>query len=333
MAAPQFSAAKAGQRYTDPITGDVYVSGNRGTWTQIASGNRGVSSPNSNPTTTSTTQQSGGQNFQYGGWYWKPELGRAQRWFNGVWTDGEEPKAQASQQSQSSSSTTKTVAQQVQDLLKEQENQVNERMNFVRQFLKDNPFAFDEAQAKQLADAKFRPYYEQELADFVEPLKEKISRTTEDRDRMLGELVRRRELGTTQKTRDIEAGLNKAREGFAGRGLLGSGSADREANVQEIKGNENLQDFITQGKFTEQTTQDQANRDIADFNTDINKKNRDIFGSGRAYDTAVTGEVEKQRGTNIGQNAIRAEDAFTQRFGTGYVNNQRVSELAKSFLA
>lgn len=41
--------------------------------------------------------------MQYGGWYDNPATGRNQRWFNGVWTDGEEPNK--SQPSNSGDST------------------------------------------------------------------------------------------------------------------------------------------------------------------------------------------------------------------------------------
>ena len=41
--------------------------------------------------------------MQYGGWYNNPATGRNQRWFNGVWTDGEEPNK--SQPSNSGDST------------------------------------------------------------------------------------------------------------------------------------------------------------------------------------------------------------------------------------
>ncbi len=49
---------------------------------------------------------------QWGGWYWQPELGRAQRWWNGVWTDGEEPGGQQQQSSGSSGGMDKAVYDQ-----------------------------------------------------------------------------------------------------------------------------------------------------------------------------------------------------------------------------
>lgn len=41
----------------------------------------------------SVAQSGSSKNYEYGGWYDNPETGKNQRWFNGVWTNGEEPNA------------------------------------------------------------------------------------------------------------------------------------------------------------------------------------------------------------------------------------------------
>lgn len=79
--------------------------------------------------------------MQYGGWYDNPATGRNQRWFNGVWTDGDEP----GKSSGGSSSGGKSGGNQPGFTLPQ--------------------FSFNYDQAEADALAKLTPYYEQKLKE------------------------------------------------------------------------------------------------------------------------------------------------------------------------
>lgn len=89
--------------------------------------------------------------MQYGGWYNNPETGRNQRWWNGVWTDGEEPGAASSPGGQATSSVA--------------------------------PFDFNYEEAAKEAYGELGPYYDRLLKESQGDLNLAISRLTEDYDR------------------------------------------------------------------------------------------------------------------------------------------------------
>lgn len=250
------------------------------------------------------------------------------------------PGSAGSSSSGSSGQTTQKTStapatKSAEELIREQEERtkklIQEQFDFLKGYLEKNPFAFDEALVREASSEKYRGYYEEVLQDFVEPLQDKITRSTEDQTRILDELVRRRDLGETQKLREIEEGLEKSRQGFAGRGLFGSGLEKRATGVEEIKGNENLQDFLAKSKFEEDTTSIAGQRERADFQTDIEKKQRDVFGQGREYDTAVAKEVQEQKKTQAAKYSISAEEAYRSRFGTPYVGGNS-SQYASDYI-
>lgn len=232
--------------------------------------------------------------------------------------------------SQPSSSTAQSSPQNgqpqtIEQIIKQKEDEtkrlIQEQLDFLKDFLKDNPFAFDESMARVAAESKYRPYFEEQLSDFINPLQDKIQRSTEDQSRILGELVRRRELGETQKTREIMEGLEKSRGGFVGRGLFGSGVQKRDTAMDEIKGTEELSDFLTRSRFEEEGTAISGERERTDLGTDINQKQRDIFGTGREFDTSVAKELETKRMSNASRYGLRAEEAYQSRFGSPFVGS------------
>jgi len=228
-------------------------------------------------------------------------------WDDSYWSTVVEPKLKQ----QSGGSGTLSAS----DILGESKAKLQEQVTFLKDFLNANPLGYDEVLAREMASEKYKPYYTEVLSDFVEPLQKKIAASTEDETRLIGELSRQEKLGTKQMTRETQLALEASREGFAGSGLFGSGVQRQSTAITGIKGKETLDDFLAKIDVNkEQTTAEQARiRDEAA--TSIANKQRDIFGTGRDYETAVTSDVESQRGTALKQRGLRAIEAVGSRFG------------------
>lgn len=224
------------------------------------------------------------------------------------------------------------------ELIKEQQeitkNLISEQLDFLKDFLSKNPFAFDEAMAKEASQAKFKDYYDEVLSDFVEPIREKIGRSLDDSERILTELVRRRDLGETQKLREIEQGLEKARGGFAGRGLLGSGGARRSEAVQKIEGREDIEDFMARSEEEETSLTLTGERERSDYERDIGRRERDIFGEGREYETEVTKDVQSRKQRAFAKVQARGQEAYESRYGVSTVgqSGQSASDYLSKYL-
>lgn len=112
------------------------------------------------PTTQKQTTTGGGggtadASKQYGGWYWRPELGKAMRWFNGTWTDGEEPGGNPTASDIASLAPTMGAVPE---------------------------FNFDWTKSEAEALEKLTPYYEEIIAEAKGDMDLAIKRLTEDYD-------------------------------------------------------------------------------------------------------------------------------------------------------
>lgn len=279
----------------------------------ILGGNYGYSSPS--PTTSSSGEYSArelssitgipesefwsGKEIDYGGQRYKViDTGRGTR------------------QLQPISNPTRSGVPTADDILKPVMDKIKDQVSFLKDYTSKNPFIFDETLARTMAKEKYKPYYTEVLADFVNPLKEQITRSTSDETRALGELTRQTNLGLNQKNRDLQDALDMANEGFAGSGLLGSGVANRAVGRTKIQGDEAIQDFADTQKFREQSLQTTAERERSDINRLISNKERDIFGTGREYDTKVAQDVEAQKGQNQKIYSNKLLEAVTSRYGS-----------------
>src|SRR3990167_491137 len=201
------------------------------------------------------------------------------------------------------------------DIIGEEIKRIKEQVDFIKEFTEKNPFAFDELLARQISQEKFKPYYEEILSDFVEPLQTKITRSGEDQTRLLGELTRKEILGETQKSRELEQTIESARQGFAGAGLLGSGIENRGVALKDIKGKEDIADFLAESKFKRDTTSITGERERSDYQKSIEQKQRNIFGQGREYESTVAQDVEGQRGIATKKYGASLQETLASRFG------------------
>jgi hypothetical protein len=115
----------------------------------------------------------------------------------------------------------------------------------LQEFDKNNPFAFDEAQARASAEERLNPYYDAELNDFMTGIRNSRNRSFEDMTRTIGELnvdaskLSERERFTTQEA------IRSSEEGYAGSGLFFSGQKERATGINEIKGGQTQEDIQT----------------------------------------------------------------------------------------
>lgn len=202
------------------------------------------------------------------------------------------------------------------DIVASQEAKLKEQITFLKDFLAKNPFAFDEVLAREMAGEKYKPYYQEILSDFVEPLQTQIARSFEDEQRLLKELVRQEGIGSKEIKQDTDLALERSREGFAGNGLLGSGIENKGSSRVERTGKATLSDFLTRSELKQQDIKLTQGRARTDTEKLIGQRERDIFGVGREFDAKVAQDVEMQRGTALKKRGLSTLDALTSRFGS-----------------
>lgn len=214
------------------------------------------------------------------------------------------------------------------DIIGAQLGKIKEQVSFLKDFMTNNPFAFDESLARDMATDKYKPYYTEILQDFVNPLQTKISRSTEDESRLVDEIVRKKGVGTREYTRSMMDAIDKAREGFAGSGLLGSGIASRDEAKIGIEGRDKISSFEAASDFNKTQTGIEQARVREDATTAIGQKERDVFGTGRAFDTSVSQDVLGQETQAKQTYGARLLDAVSSRFGSPLVNIPEYLQLA-----
>lgn len=237
----------------------------------------------------------------------------------GVWDDNYfatvvEPQLRSQYGGDSGGSGNKVLT--AEDIIGAQQDKLKEQITFLKDFLEKNPLGFDEVLARQMADEKYKPYYQEVLADFVEPLQTRITRSTADEQRLVGELVRRRGVGSREIQDTTRAAIDRSREGFAGAGLLGSGIESGVTARQNIAGTNKLDDFIAGNEYQQAGVTTEATRTREDAQKAIDQKQRDIFGRGREFETNVAKDVENQRGTSLKQRGLSTLEAISSRFGS-----------------
>lgn len=213
-------------------------------------------------------------------------------------------------------------------LIEKTKELVQGQTKFIQDYLKDNPFAFDEALARNLAQDKFRPYYQELLTDFVEPLQTAINSSQENETRVLGELTRQRNYEVGERGLRLKDAISAVRAGFAGANLIGAGFANRAENRTRLDSNRATEDFLAGSQFQETQTRKEGQQYRGNLTDQITKKQRDIFGDGRAFDTAVAGDVQSRRATSQGQYLDRLNETIRTSVGEPVVDVSSFVKLA-----
>ncbi len=134
------------------------------------------------------------------------------------------------------------------------------------EFDKNNPFSFDEAQAKASSAERLNPYYDATLNEFMTGIRRSSTRSVEDMTRTIGELnVDASKLSEKERLNTQEA-IRSSEEGYAGAGLFFSGKRERATGLEEVQGaqtQEGIQtelgrNLATQSRLNTRTQEDLA---------------------------------------------------------------------------
>jgi hypothetical protein len=119
----------------------------------------------------------------------------------------------------------------VNQIMQTQNAKIEEESKWLSQYTADNPFAFDEALAKESASAEYTPYYSELMEDYLKGVD--LQKTTiQDTRKLQGELNR---LDVGEKTRSYQRAVGQAEEGFAGQGMFFSGIKKRALGQGEVE--------------------------------------------------------------------------------------------------
>jgi hypothetical protein len=106
-----------------------------------------------------------------------------------------------------------------------------EETKFTKDYLKKNPFAFDENLARESATAEYDPYYSEILKDYLDDVETKRG-TVQDEQTLTQKM---KEYDMNAKTREYARAVTKTEEGYAGNGLYFSGQKDTTLGQQEVE--------------------------------------------------------------------------------------------------
>jgi len=165
-------------------------------------------------------------------------------------------------------------------------------------YMEENPFTFDEAAARELAEAEFSPYYEEILSDYLSDIEEQKRRVGEDKTELLKELTAQKDYFLEREKTNLDRLVRGIKEGYSGRGLYFSGRrklSEIEAQTDYEKG---IQDYLRRYRYKTTGVEKEAGRSIFDLRKEAGRKRRDIE---REKEAAIAGQVQKLRGEALEQ--------------------------------
>jgi hypothetical protein len=164
------------------------------------------------------------------------------------------------------------------------------------EYLKANPFYFDEQAAKEVSSAEFSPYYDELLQDYLGEAKLTSEKYRGDATRMLAELDKQKELFYDQHGRDFEKTLRGIKEGYSSKNLYLSGFNKRDqeeaqdTSANKIEGYMNTYGSKRGGVVSDDTFKQQQIQTLSE------QKARDI---GREKTASIYGGVNTQKNEAI----------------------------------
>lgn len=164
------------------------------------------------------------------------------------------------------------------------------------EYLKANPFYFDEQSAREVSTAEFSPYYDEMLSDYLGDIKLTSEKNRGDATRILADLDKQKELFMQKNGTDFEKTIRGIKEGYSSKGLY-FGGENMRTQVEAQKDNANqLEGYMnTYGNKVGQT---QAEDTYAQTQSQIagQQKARDI---GRQKVSDIYGGVQTQKNEAI----------------------------------
>lgn len=208
------------------------------------------------------------------------------------------------------SSSKDPVTQYVDSIIESQKQAIKDQTKFLKDYEKNNPFAFDEELARQSSTAEYDPYYSELLTDYLADID--VQRETVQDDQALAETLKKYD--DASANRQFTTAVQKTRQGFAGRGLYFSGLQERGVGEQEV-------DFMDQTGRRDSIFQNQMGgyqSQLGMLDTAGQRKERDIE---RQKKEAIEGGVLQRESEAIKQYNVPLVQSYTRRFGSSDPNN------------
>ena len=220
-----------------------------------------------------------------------------------MYDSGEIQNQYQQQQIQASYQTPEEFVSDIFDATEEQ-RQID--LDYIQEFIVDNPFAFDELLAEESATAQYEPYYSELLEDYLSGVN--LQRETiQDERKFLTEL---NVLKGGESERAYKRAITEATEGFAGEGMFYSGIKKRALGAGEVeyKAGEEKRELGYQAGVGRLGRREEA------LQLGETTERRDI---GRAEEEAIAGgvltrkgEAERQYWSPIVQGYTRLSDPY-----------------------
>ena len=154
------------------------------------------------------------------------------------------------------------------------------------EYMKANPFYFDEQAARDVSTAEFAPYYNEILQDYLGEIKTTSEKNRGDATRMLMDLDKQKQLFIQNNGSEFDRTIRGIKEGYSGKGLYFSGENTRTQNEAGADNTNKLEGYLNtyqnktgQVRSDEAFTQNQLTTQATNKSRDINRqKTSDIYG-------------------------------------------------------
>ena len=160
------------------------------------------------------------------------------------------------------------------------------------EYLKANPFYFDEQNARDVSTAEFAPYYDELLSDYLGDIKLTSEKNRGDATRILADLDKQKELFMQQNGNDFEKTIRGIKEGYSSKGLFFSGTNTRDQGEAGASNTNKLEGYLNTygGKVGQTKAEDTFSQ--TQLNTQAQQKARDI---GRSKTADIYGGINTQK--------------------------------------
>ena len=150
-----------------------------------------------------------------------------------------------------------------------------------------DPFAFDEALAREASNKEYAPYYQEQLTNYVQKMDTTTKRSAEDLKNTLSFLSGSKDyyVGTERKL--LDEAMKNSNEGFAGRGLFFSGARERDIQKLKEESGSKMSEYMRGYDYNTgqaQTANTRTGEDVALntslYQTDINRQQKAAIEGG-----------------------------------------------------
>lgn len=204
---------------------------------------------------------------QSGAWYYNPDSGYVERW----WSEGDNPQP-------SGGDATSNYLDQISQTLTTTFGQSQDK---VAQYLKDNPFAYDDAwlaatekQVKEEVNSE--PYYKEKLSNYLDDVKTRKDRAQQDEATLLQDLEREQKYYLKEGSLQYQKSREAALQGISDQNLIDTGSGQRELNRGESSYKSGVENYLGTQEARKQQAQQTTSRLLSDLQTNENRFTTDL---------------------------------------------------------